>query len=200
MIIKVIIANHKLATHATDEAPTRNWKLPKGKDDYGALAGKHEKLALSALEFNMKFCGKDLKVGNGIQANGFLENCVFKQWGVWNYLELWGASGKAVEKARQLLEKHQITKLVDAAKSLKAALLQRNEDMKKNAAKRKCKGSCSTNVLCSACKGARKRTRCSACQHLNCQACLAREQHVHVYTLISESQRAIEELLQEYRA
>jgi hypothetical protein len=128
----------------------------------------------------MKFRGKDLQVGNGIRPNGFLENGVFKQWGVQKYPELWGASGKAIEKAHQLLQKHQLTNLTHSSKSLNDSLLRRKEDMKKYAAKRKCKGSCPPR--------------------LNCKDCVSREQHEHMYTLINDSRQAIEALLQDFRA
>ena len=63
-----------------EEEPTRNWRPPRGDNDYGALAGEHERAALTALVFEMKLCGKDIAVGHGIMTNGFLKADVFRMW------------------------------------------------------------------------------------------------------------------------
>jgi len=93
--------------------PTRNWRPPRDDDGYGALAGKHERAALTALGFEMKLRGKDIAVGHGdgIQLNGFLETDVFAKWGVRNYPEIWSSSGKAVDKARAAKAQGQISQL-----------------------------------------------------------------------------------------
>ena len=105
------VADTPTSGEEDEEEPTRNWRPPRGDNDYGALAGEHERAALAALGFGMKLRGKDIAVGNGIKTNGFLEADVFRMWGVQNYAAIWGSSGKAVTEARGVKARGQDSKL-----------------------------------------------------------------------------------------
>ncbi len=186
-----------------EEEPTRNWRPPRDDNDYGALAGKHERAALTALGFEMKLRGKDIAVGHGdgIQLNGFLETDVFAKWGVRNYPEMWGSSGKAVEKAREAKTQRQISQLQTCVLELEQALVQRRKDMDKYAARRRCGGACPINLKCSVCTPlylsgrGRKRRNCLDCKRLNCTDCVARQQHEHMESRLYECKEAIKNFL-----
>ena len=144
---------HQPAEGEADEEPNRNWRPPRGGrggNDYGALAGEHERAALTALGFEMKLRGKDIAVGHGIQPNGFLEADVFRMWEVSIYPAIWGSSGKAVEKAHEVKTRGQVSKLQACVRELEQALKHRRKDMQKHADKRGCSGTCPTNLKCTA--------------------------------------------------
>ena len=107
-LVHLGLLTHQPAEEEAEEEPTRNWRPPRGDNDHGALAGEHERAALAALGFGMKLRGKDIAVENGIQRNGFLEAGVLERWGVKNYPAIWGSSGKAVEKAREVEEEEDL--------------------------------------------------------------------------------------------
>jgi hypothetical protein len=174
-----------------EEEPTRNWRPPRDDSDYGALAGKHERSALTALGFEMKLRGKDIAVGQGIKLNGFLETEVFAKWGVTNYPEIWGSSGKAVEKARAAKEQGQTLQLQTCVSELEQALVQRRKDMEKHAARRCCRGECPINLKCSVCEQGRKRRNCSDCKRRNCTDCVAKQHHEHMESRLYECKEAI---------
>ncbi len=153
-----------------EEEPTRNWRPPRDDNDYGALAGKHERAALTALGFEMKLRGKDIAVGHGIQLNGLLETGVFAKWGVKNYPEILGSSGKAVEKAREVKTQRKISQLQTCVLELEQALVQRRKDMSKHAARRRCRGACHINLKCSVCGHGRKRWNCLDCSEIGCDS------------------------------
>jgi hypothetical protein len=156
-----------------EEEPIRNWRNPTGKDDHSAQAGKHERDALTSLKFEMKVGGKIVQVGNGIvAANGFLSIEVLAQWGICKYEELWGARGKTVIKAQALVAHRDILQRV--VKSLNEALFQRKEDMKKQAQRRKCKGTCPPR---------------------SCRECAMKSTHEYMERLIRASKEEIESLL-----
>jgi hypothetical protein len=156
-----------------EEEPIRNWRDPTGKDDHSAQAGKHERDALTSLKFEMKVGGKIIQVGNGIvAANGFLSSEVLTQWGIGKYEELWGARGKTVIKAQGLVAQRDTLQRV--VKSLNDALFQRKEDMKKQAQRRKCKGTCLPR---------------------SCRECVTKSTHEHMEKIIRASKEEIESLL-----
>jgi len=156
-----------------EEEPIRNWRDPTGKDDHSAQAGKHERDALTSLKFEMKVGGKIVQVANGIvPANGLLSSEVLAQWGICKYEELWGARGKTVIKAQGLVAHRDI--LLRVVKSLKDALFQRKEDMKKQAQRRKCKGTCPPRT---------------------CRECAIKSTHEYMERLIRASKEEIESLL-----
>jgi hypothetical protein len=175
----------------SEEEPTRNWRPPRDDNDYGALAGKHERAALTALGFEMKLGGKDIAVGQGMKLNGFLETDVFAKWGVRNYPEIWGSSGKAVEKAREVKTQRKISQLQTCVLELEQALVHRSQDMSKHAARRRCRGACPINLKCSVCGQGRKRWNCLDCKRLNCTDCVARQQHEHMESRLYECKEAI---------
>ena len=181
-----------------EEEPTRNWRPPRGDNDYGALAGEHERAALTALGFGMKLRGKDIAVGHGMKTNGFLEADVFRMWGVQNYAAIWGSSGKAVTEARGVKARGQDSKLSTCVGELEQSLMQRQKDMQKYADKRRCAGACPTNLKCPACeRGTRGRNRwnCPDCKRRNCADCVARQQHEHMKARVRECKEAIQELV-----
>jgi hypothetical protein len=157
-----------------EEEPIRNWRDPvTGRDERSVHAGKQERDALTSLKFEMKVGAKTVQVGNGIvAANGFLSSEVLAQWGICKYEELWGASSKAVIKAQGLVAHRDILQRV--VKSLNDALFQRKEDMKKQAQRRKCKGTCPP------------RSR---------RECAMKSTHEHMEHLIRASKEEIESLL-----
>ena len=182
------------AADEDEEEPTRNWRPPRGDNDYGALAGEHERAALTALGFGMKLRGKDIAVGHGMKTNGFLEADVFRMWGVKNYPAIWGSSGKAVEKAREV-KTRQVSTLHTCVRRLEQALMQRQKDMQKYADKRRCAGACPTNLKCNACGHGRRRWNCADCKRRNCADCVARQQHEHMEARVRECKEAIQKLL-----
>ena len=189
------LLTHQPAEGEADEEPNRNWRPPRGGrggNDYGALAGEHERAALTALGFEMKLRNKDIAVGHGIQPNGFLEADVFRMWGVNNYPAIWGSSGKAVEKAREVKTRGQVSKLHICVRELEQALMYRQNDMRKHAGKRRCADACLKNLECDACGRGRKRWNC---KHRNCANCVARQQHEHMEACVRECKEAIQKLL-----
>jgi hypothetical protein len=178
-----------------EEEPTRNWRPPRDDNDYGALAGKHERAALTALGFEMKLHGKDIAVGHGMKTNGFLEADVFIMWEVQNYAAILGSSGKAVTEAREVKARGQDSKLRTCVRELEQSLMQRHKDMQKYADKRRCAGACPTNLKCSACERGRNRWNCPDCKRRNCADCVARQQHEHMEARVRECKEAIQELV-----
>ena len=192
----LVLLTHQPAADEDEEEPTRNWRPPRaGGKDYGALAGEHERAALTALGFGMKMRGKDIAVGHGIQPNGFLEADVFRMWEVSNYPAIWGSSGKAVEKAHEVKTRGQASKLHTCVRELEQALMYRQNDMRKHAGKRRCAGACPTNLKCNACGHGRKRWNCTDCKRRNCANCVARQQHEHMEACVRECKEAVQELL-----
>ena len=190
---KHVLLTHEPAEEEDEEEPIRNWRPPRGYNDYGALAGEHERAALTALGFGMKMRGKDIAVGHGMKTNGFLEADVFRMWGVNNYPAIWGSSGKAVEKAREIKTRGQVSTLHTCVRELEQALMHRQKDMQKHADKRRCAGACPTNLKCTACD--RKRWNCPDCKLRNCANCVARQQHEHMEARVRECKEAIQKLL-----
>ena len=186
---------HQSAADEDEEEPTRNWRPPRGDNDYGALAGEHERAALEPLGFRMKLRGKDIAVGHGMKTNGFLEADVFRMWGVKNYPAIWGSSGKAVEKAHEVKTQGQVSKLHTCVGELEQALTHRRTDMRKHAGKRRCAGACPTNLECNACGQGRKRWNCPDCKRLNCADCVAKQRHEHMEAFVCECKEAIQKLL-----
>ena len=130
-----------------------------------------------------------------MKTNGFLEADVFRMWGVKNYPAIWGSSGKAVEKAREVKTQRQVSKLHTCVGELEQSLMQRQKDMQKYAAKRRCAGACPTNLKCPACERGRNRWNCPDCKRHNCADCVARQQHEHMEARVRECKEAIQELV-----
>ena len=183
-----------------DDQDLRNWRPPTHQHDHGAHAGQHERAALQSLGFQMQLRGKDIAVGNGINAqNGFLDRAVIVQWGVRSYADLWGEHGAGATRARAVVTAAQgRAKVAAASQSLSESLRHREEDMKRYARKRGCRGQCPTDRCCSACAAAiRPRYKCFQCKSLNCRDCVAKGQHEHMAELVRETKLALDGLLRQ---
>ena len=187
-------------TDLQGKRPRRNWRPPRDDNDYGALAGEHERAALTELGFEMKLCGKDIAVGHGTQGNGFLWKEVFEMWEVENYSAIWGSSGKAVAKACEVNVQGHASKLPTCVGELEQALEESQKDMQKYADMRDCDGTCPTKLKCDACRRrrGRKRWKCEDYKSLNCADCVAsadcvaREHHEYMEARVRECKDAMQ--------
>ena len=110
-----------------------------------------------------------------MKTNGFLEAGVFRMWEVKRYPAIWGFSGKAVEKAREVKTRGQVSTLHTCVRELEQGLMNRQKDMLKHTDMRRCAGTCPTNLKCNACD--KKLWNCPDCKSRNCADCVARQQH-----------------------
>jgi hypothetical protein len=124
---------------------------------------------------------------------------VFAKWGVRNYPEIWGSSGKAVEKAQAAKAQGHTSQLQTCVSELEQALMQRRKDMDKHAARRRCGGACRINLKCRVCERGKKRRNCLDCKRRNCTDCVARQQHEHMESRLNECKEAIQKFCSSVR-
>jgi len=118
-----------------EECDTRNMRPPQHKEDWSALAGQQELLALEQLGFDVK----DVRDRSGLDDRGFIKHDVLRQWGVCNYSCMWGRDGRVVQEAEAVIlvaKPHWAAKVQHAITFLGKALEHRKEDLKKNEQKR----------------------------------------------------------------
>ena len=121
--------------HASDEGSDdiRNWRRPRGAQDWAAAAGVAEKSALDALGFSLTLAGKEVGEGNGVHPQtGFIASHVLAKWGVSSYAQLWGSRGKAIVRAKTLHLPAADRQWSHAAEALAEAEKMRQEDLRKH--------------------------------------------------------------------
>jgi hypothetical protein len=133
---------------------------------FGALAGQQELLALNQLGFDTG----PMQSGHGLNDAGFVKpDVMWQKWGVGNYTHLWGRDGKAVHAAAAAPP----AKRQYALSCLGKAIEFRQEDLKKHARNRRCKGECSES---------------------DCRDCRMRRSHEFMLRLMRESRDAMQAL------
>ena len=145
------------------EGDDRKMCLPTSKEDWPALAGQQELAILKALGFDTS----PIHNGQGLNDRGMATHNVMQLWGVEYYSQLWGSNGKSVLAAASVLA----AKRTQAVNSLTKALEFRNEDMKRHARNRRCRGMCPAVS--------------------NCRDCKSRENHEFMFRLLGESKDAM---------
>ena len=142
-----------------EESDTRNMAPPRDREDFGALAGQQELLALEQLGFDTR----RIRDQSGLDARGFATPDVLRLWGVANYSHMWGSDGRVVQAAAAA----PAARAQHALACLRKALDFRTEDMKKHARSRRCRGECAA---------AR-----------NCRDCRSRDAHAFMHRLMGEA-------------
>ena len=137
---------------------------PRDREDFGALAGQQELLALEQLGFDTR----RIRDQSGLDARGFVTPDVLRLWGVANYSHMWGSDGRVVQAAAAA----PAARAQHALACLRKALDFRNEDMKKHARSRRCRGECAA---------AR-----------NCRDCRSRDAHAFMHRLMGEALAALQ--------
>ena len=103
LYVGVLHCGHQPA--GDEEEPTRNWRPPQQDTDFAAHAGQAEKIVLQRLEFNLLLDGREIgDFMHGLDGRCFLTKSALSALGIDDYSDLWGESGKVVEKARKLLQ------------------------------------------------------------------------------------------------
>jgi hypothetical protein len=151
----------------SDDSERRNMRDPTHKDDWSALAGQQELLVLKCLGFDTS----PIETRRGCDDRGFIQAAVLQSWGVRNYTHLWGGHGEAACRARQAPH----TKVKNAIACLDKAIDFRQEDMKKHAQTRRCRGQCPESA--------------------HCRDCRCRSVHEFMRNLMRESKEAMESYL-----
>ena len=146
-----------------DDSNARKMCKPKGKDDWSALAGEQEVALLKALGFDIT----PIHNGQGLDDKGRANSYMRQLWGVQYYSQLWGSDGKSVLAAASVPAEQRN----QAVNALVKALEFRNEDMKRHARTRRCRGLCPTAS--------------------NCQDCRSRANHDFMFRLLGESRDAM---------
>ena len=145
----------------------RNMRVPTGKEDWSALAGQQELRVLTCLGFDTS----PMSTGQGCDDRGFIRPAVLQLWGVRNYTHLWGGHGEVARRARHAPH----AKVTDAIACLDKAINFRQEDMKKHAQTRRCRGQCPASAGCRDC---RSRGAHEFMRNLMCESKEAMESHV----------------------
>jgi GTPase SAR1 family protein len=87
-----------------EEDVYKNWRPPNKDTDFAARAGQAEKEVLQRLEFNLLLDGREIgDFMHGLDGRCFLTKSALSALGIDDYSDLWGESGKVVEKASKLL-------------------------------------------------------------------------------------------------
>jgi hypothetical protein len=191
------LLTHPVRLDLADDGDVRNWLSPKHAQDHGKHAGKSEREAMEVLGFDMRLRGRDVVIGNGIDArNGFLDKAVLRQWGVSSYADLWGEHGKVAAAAQAAMgEEGGEGRVSAAARAIGESLWHRRADMRRHASKRSCGGACPVH-LCSACAArARPKDNCYGCKRSSCRECETRRRHEHMERLVCETKEALDALL-----
>ena len=121
----------------------RNWRppgtLPNGRKiarerDYSALAGESERKCMEHLGFSMILENEPIKIGNGIERNGFLTDQVLNLWDVKSYTcGVWGSKKQAYREAEKLTAlPGGLQKIEDAVKELHLVERYRAEAMERH--------------------------------------------------------------------
>ncbi|EKX48189.1 hypothetical protein GUITHDRAFT_106084 [Guillardia theta CCMP2712] len=83
--------------------PDKNWRVPRARDDFAALAGQSELRALRCLAFKLRMPDGSAVESSEVDKNGFITQRGLRAIGVDSYTQLWRRSGKIVKKAKSEL-------------------------------------------------------------------------------------------------